>query len=100
MAAVNAAQSRWAAGEPGVSLPDKSCPTLGMFHLRPRRGVAVLVAGFPTGSFQANCFVLAAEVGGPCVVVDPGQGAEQPLDDVLRKHRLDRANDEGKADEN
>jgi glyoxylase-like metal-dependent hydrolase (beta-lactamase superfamily II) len=49
----------------------------------------VLVAGFPTGSFQANCFVLAAEVGGPGVVVDPGQGAEQPLDDVLRKHRLD-----------
>ncbi|HEX8760695.1 MAG TPA: MBL fold metallo-hydrolase [Pseudonocardiaceae bacterium] len=49
----------------------------------------MLVAGFPTGSFQANCFVLAAEVGGPCVVVDPGQGAEQPLDDVLRKHRLD-----------
>jgi hydroxyacylglutathione hydrolase len=49
----------------------------------------VLVAGFPTGSFQANCFVLAAEVGGPCVVVDPGQDAEQPLDDVLRKHQLD-----------
>ncbi|MDQ5855071.1 MAG: MBL fold metallo-hydrolase [Actinomycetota bacterium] len=49
----------------------------------------MLIAGFPTGSFQANCFVLAAEVGGPCVVVDPGQGAEQPLDDVLRKHRLD-----------
>ena len=49
----------------------------------------MLVAGFPTGSFQANCFVLAAEVGGPCVVVDPGQDAEQPLDDVLRKHRLD-----------
>ncbi|MGH3983095.1 MAG: MBL fold metallo-hydrolase [Pseudonocardiaceae bacterium] len=49
----------------------------------------MLVAGFPTGSFQANCFVLAAEVGGPCVVVDPGQDAEQPLDGVLRKHRLD-----------
>ena len=49
----------------------------------------MLVAGFATGSFQANCFVLAAEVGGPCVVVDPGQDAEQPLDDVLRKHRLD-----------
>jgi glyoxylase-like metal-dependent hydrolase (beta-lactamase superfamily II) len=49
----------------------------------------VFVAGFPTGSFQANCFVLAAEAGGPCVVVDPGQGAEQPLDQVLREHRLD-----------
>ena len=49
----------------------------------------MLVAGFPTGSFQANCFVLAHEAGGPCVVVDPGEGAEQPLDDLLRRHRLD-----------
>jgi hydroxyacylglutathione hydrolase len=49
----------------------------------------VLVAGFPTGSFQANCFVLAREAGGPCVVVDPGEGAEQPLDELLRRHRLD-----------
>ncbi len=49
----------------------------------------MLVAGFPTGSFQANCFVLAADAGGPCVVVDPGEGAEQPLDELLRQHRLD-----------
>jgi glyoxylase-like metal-dependent hydrolase (beta-lactamase superfamily II) len=49
----------------------------------------VLVAGFPTGSFQANCFVLAQEAGGPCVVVDPGEGSEQPLGDLLRQHRLD-----------
>lgn len=49
----------------------------------------MLVAGFPTGSFQANCFVLAADAGGPCVVVDPGEGAEGPLDDLLRRHRLD-----------
>jgi hydroxyacylglutathione hydrolase len=49
----------------------------------------VLVAGFPAGSFQANCYVLAPQAGGPCVVVDPGQGAEEPLDDLLRQHRLD-----------
>jgi hydroxyacylglutathione hydrolase len=49
----------------------------------------MLVAGFASGSFQANCFVLAAEAGGPCVVVDPGQGAEEPLDQLLREHRLD-----------
>lgn len=49
----------------------------------------MLVAGFPSGSFQANCFVLAPEAGGPCVVVDPGEGAEQPLDELLRQHRLD-----------
>jgi glyoxylase-like metal-dependent hydrolase (beta-lactamase superfamily II) len=49
----------------------------------------MFAAGFPTGSFQANCFILAAEAGGPCVVVDPGQGAEEPLDQMLREHRLD-----------
>ncbi len=49
----------------------------------------MLVAGFPTGSFQANCFVLAPDAGGPCVVVDPGEGSEQPLDELLREHRLD-----------
>jgi hydroxyacylglutathione hydrolase len=50
---------------------------------------AVLVAGFPAGSFQANCFVLAPEAGGPCVVVDPGENSEQPLDELLRQHRLE-----------
>ncbi|MDQ2791366.1 MAG: MBL fold metallo-hydrolase [Actinomycetota bacterium] len=49
----------------------------------------MLVAGFPTGSLQANCFVLAPEAGGACVVVDPGEGSEQPLDELLRQHRLD-----------
>ncbi|MGH3853549.1 MAG: MBL fold metallo-hydrolase [Pseudonocardiaceae bacterium] len=49
----------------------------------------MLAAGFPTGSFQANCFVLALDAGGPCVVVDPGEGAEQPLGELLRRHRLD-----------
>ena len=49
----------------------------------------MLVAGFPTGSFQANCFVLAPQPGGPCVVVDPGGGAQQPLEELLRRHRLE-----------
>ncbi|MFY9807755.1 MAG: MBL fold metallo-hydrolase [Pseudonocardiaceae bacterium] len=49
----------------------------------------MIVAGFPSGSFQANCYVLAAEAGGPCVVVDPGEGSEEPLDELLRQHRLD-----------
>ncbi|MGH3980414.1 MAG: MBL fold metallo-hydrolase [Pseudonocardiaceae bacterium] len=49
----------------------------------------MLVAGFPAGSFQANCFVLAAEAGGPCVIVDPGEDAEEPLGQLLREHRLD-----------
>jgi glyoxylase-like metal-dependent hydrolase (beta-lactamase superfamily II) len=54
-----------------------------------RKRIAVLVAGFPAGSFQANCFVLAAEAGGPCLVVDPGESSEEPLDELLREHRLD-----------
>jgi hydroxyacylglutathione hydrolase len=49
---------------------------------------AVLVAGFPAGSFQANCFVLAAGEGEACVVVDPGQDAVDPLDELLTEYRL------------
>jgi glyoxylase-like metal-dependent hydrolase (beta-lactamase superfamily II) len=48
----------------------------------------VLIAGFPVGSFQANCFVLAVEPGGPCVVVDPGEDAMQRLESLLAEHRL------------
>lgn len=48
----------------------------------------MLVAGFPSGSFQANCFVLAADEGGPCIVVDPGQDAEDPLEQLLIERGL------------
>ena len=73
---------------PGVSLP--SAPDYPWFPPSPStRGTAVLVAGFPAGAFQANCFVLAAEAGSPCIVVDPGQDAEEPLQELLREHRLD-----------
>jgi hydroxyacylglutathione hydrolase len=48
----------------------------------------VLVAGFPAGSFQANCYVVAPAPGEECVVVDPGQDAAEGLDDLLREHRL------------
>jgi hydroxyacylglutathione hydrolase len=53
-----------------------------------RRLAHVLVAGFVSGAFQANCFVLAPAAGQACVVVDPGQDAEEPLADLLREHRL------------
>lgn len=39
----------------------------------------MLVTGFPAGMFQTNCYVLALEDSGECVVVDPGQDAEGPL---------------------
>ena len=47
-----------------------------------------LVAGFPAGSFQTNCYVVAAGPGQACVVVDPGQDAAEPLDALLAEHRL------------
>jgi len=48
----------------------------------------VLIAGFPAGSFQANCYVLAVDPGGPCVVVDPGEDALPGLDRLLAEHQL------------
>jgi glyoxylase-like metal-dependent hydrolase (beta-lactamase superfamily II) len=48
----------------------------------------VLIAGFPAGSFQANCYVLAAEAGGECIVVDPGEGAVAGLQQLFAEHRL------------
>lgn len=48
----------------------------------------MLIAGFPAGSFQTNCYVVAPAAGEECVVVDPGQDAVDGLEDVLREHRL------------
>ncbi|MEZ0077440.1 MBL fold metallo-hydrolase [Planotetraspora sp. GP83] len=48
----------------------------------------MLVAGFPAGSFQTNCYVVAPAAGEECVVVDPGQDAVEGIDDLLREHRL------------
>jgi hydroxyacylglutathione hydrolase len=48
----------------------------------------VLVAGFPAGSFQTNCYVVATDAGEACVVVDPGQDAVEPLEELLAEHRL------------
>jgi len=48
----------------------------------------VLVVGFPAGPWQTNCWVVAPAAGEQCIVIDPGHGAEQPLDDVLERHNL------------
>lgn len=48
----------------------------------------MLVVGFPTGAFQANCYLVAAGEGEPCVIVDPGQDAVEPVEEALRKYRL------------
>ena len=48
----------------------------------------MLVRGFPAQAFDTNCYVVAPGPGEQCVVVDPGIGVEQQLDDLLREHRL------------
>jgi hydroxyacylglutathione hydrolase len=49
----------------------------------------VLLVGFPAAAFATNCYVVAPEAGGPCVIVDPGVGVVDHLADVLAEHRLE-----------
>jgi hydroxyacylglutathione hydrolase len=48
----------------------------------------VLVVGFPTGAFQANCYLVAQAQGEACVIVDPGQDAVEAIDEAIREYRL------------
>jgi len=48
----------------------------------------VLIAGFPAGSWAANCYVAATGPGSECVVVDPGQDAAPGVAEIVREHRL------------
>jgi len=48
----------------------------------------VLIAGFPAGSFAANCYVVAPGPGEECVIIDPGQDAEPGIAEILAEHRL------------
>jgi hydroxyacylglutathione hydrolase len=48
----------------------------------------MLIAGFPAGSFAANCYVLAAAPGQECLIIDPGQDAEQGIDEIIERYRL------------
>lgn len=48
----------------------------------------MLIAGFPAGAFQTNCYVVAPGPGQECVIVDPGQDASDGVDELLREHRL------------
>lgn len=51
----------------------------------------MLVAGFPAAAFGTNCYVVAPAAGERCVVVDPGVGVAEHLDEVLSTHRLQPA---------
>ena len=39
----------------------------------------VFLASFPSGPWQANCYVAATAAGRDCVIVDPGVGAADGL---------------------
>ena len=48
----------------------------------------MLVAGFPAGSFAANCYLVAPAPGEECVIIDPGQDAEPGIEELLARYRL------------
>jgi glyoxylase-like metal-dependent hydrolase (beta-lactamase superfamily II) len=48
----------------------------------------VLVTGFPADVFGTNCYVVAAGPGEQCLVVDPGIGVLDQLDEVIAENRL------------
>jgi len=48
----------------------------------------VLIAAFPAGPWQTNCYVVATGPGAECVVIDPGMDAGTGVADIVREHRL------------
>lgn len=51
----------------------------------------MLVTSFPAEAFGTNCYVLAAGPGEQALIVDPGIGVLDHLDEVLAQHRLQPA---------
>lgn len=48
----------------------------------------MLIAGFPTGSMAANCYLIAAGPGSPCLVIDPGENALDAVRAAITEHEL------------
>jgi hydroxyacylglutathione hydrolase len=48
----------------------------------------VLIAGFPAGSFAANCYIVASGAGAECLVIDPGEDAQAGIDEIVSRYRL------------
>jgi hydroxyacylglutathione hydrolase len=48
----------------------------------------MLIAGFPAGSFAANCYLAAAGPGEECLIIDPGQDAAPGIDALTERYRL------------
>ena len=48
----------------------------------------MFLAGFPAGQLAANCYFVAAEAGGECVIIDPGQDSAAGIDRLVEEHAL------------
>ncbi|MFT4008544.1 MAG: MBL fold metallo-hydrolase [Nocardioidaceae bacterium] len=48
----------------------------------------MLIAGFPAGPWQTNCYVAATGPGTECVVIDPGKDAAEGVAQVIAEHSL------------
>ena len=48
----------------------------------------VLIAGFPAGSWAANCYVAATGPRSECLIVDPGQDSADGIAEIVREHGL------------
>jgi hydroxyacylglutathione hydrolase len=48
----------------------------------------VLIASFPAGPWQTNCYLVAATPGAECVIIDPGMDAVVGVAELIREHRL------------
>lgn len=48
----------------------------------------MLTVGFPAQAFGTNCYVVAPNAGEECVIIDPGIGVLDTLQQVLAQHRL------------
>jgi len=48
----------------------------------------MLIAGFPAGSFAANCYLVAPGPGQECLIIDPGQDSEAGIDEIVAQYRL------------
>lgn len=48
----------------------------------------MILTGFPSGFAATNCFIAAAQAGGDCIIVDPGQNALEPALELASEHGL------------
>ncbi len=48
----------------------------------------MLIASFPAGPLQANCYFVSRSPGTECVIIDPGMDAIDQIKEVVREHNV------------